>query len=559
MKSLYRKELYSYFYTPNGYICIFLILLFSGIFFSVLNISEPNGSFESTASMISYVFLLAVPIITMKSYAAEKESDVFNQMPVLTCNPIKTALAKYLAMLTVFAVPFLFIGLFPIFIAVNGGGDLIWSVCCILGTLLFGLFLIAVGMFVSSLAPNQTVSAIVTFALLFFLYIYQTIRVSIPYDEFTNLIIAISLCLFIGAIMYLYSKYLPTSILFVTLSSGALMIFYLIDSSLFYGLIYNIITFLSPLDGFYTFISGIFSLQYTVYYLTFTILFVLLTAILPHNKGVDTKYVFDEHKNAIKKTNKEVAAYHTVICILITVSIIGVNLIFAALPVSAVNYDVTGNRYHSLSNKAEKIVDNISSSIKIYHLSSKENRDESLSLLLENISKENGLISNLYVDTDLNPKFYKPFTDTPLTDNSIIITGDHSSAIIRSEDMYLYGITFMDNQVATELNYDSASQTCNAYINAYLEDYGIDVSGYISYYPTHLVREKAILSAMTECIGSDSTATDNISPVSIYPPEPEFSENAKLVLPILFSVILPAIPLILGITIVNIRRLKSSY
>ncbi len=558
MRALYRKELSSYFYTLNGYICIFLVLLFSGIFFTILNISEQSGNFDSTASMISYIFLLAVPIITMKSYASQNENQKSHISMILPVNPLKVALAKYFSLLTVYTIPFVFIALYPIFISVNGGGDLAWSECSLLGLFLFGAFLISIGMFISSLSPNQTVSAIITFAVLFVQYLYQTIRIAIPYDSFTNFIIIISAILLLGWVIYVYSRHIPTAVLFSAVSVISIAVVYLIDSSIFYGSVYNIITFLSVSSGFYTFSSGIFSVQGIVFYISFTALFILLTSILPQNKGFNTKNALPEHKKSISKSNKNVSAYYSAVCIFCMIAVIGINLVLTALPSSSVNYDVTANRYHSVSKDGEKILNKLKSPITIYHISSKDSDNESLSLWLDNIAKEKELITVIYVDSDIHPSFYKPFTDTALSDNSIIVTGEKSSAIIRNEDMYLYGITFMNNQISEELNYDSALQTYNAYIDAYLEDYGIDVSSYISYYPTHLVRERALISAISSCgdISSPYISTDSIKPVSIVPPEPVFSEAKKTVFSILFSFIIPALPLIAGTAIINIRRSK---
>jgi hypothetical protein len=196
--------------------------------------------------------------------------------------------------------------------------------------------------------------------------------------------------------------------------------------------------------------------------------------------------------------------------------------------------------------------------VTIYHISSKNGYDDKLALWLDGISDINGDITVIYVDSDLYPDFYRSFTDSAVSDNSIVVVSNNGSRVIRNEDLYLYGITFMDNVVAEELNYDTALRIYNSYFDKYLEDYGINVSGYITYYPTHYVREEVLLSAMLECTDNNIAGDLQISPISLTTPNMEMSQTKQAVSSIVFILIIPAIPLAFGAFIIYVRK-KSLY
>ena len=559
MNSIFKKELSSFFYTLNGYVYTFFILLLSGIFFTVFNISGQNGSFENTVSMISYIFLLAVPMITMKSYAFERERTEGSCVSILPISPIKTAVAKYLALLTVYSIPLAIIALFPLFIHFNNGGDLIKAGCSVFGLFLFGAFLISIGMFISSVSPNQTVCAIISFAVLFVLYLQSTIQLVIPFHPTANLVILIIASLLLGIIIYCYCKRIQTAAAITSVIIAALLALYLISPDKYYAAVYNILTFTSVSSRFYTFSSGVFTIEGVVYYVLFSFLFVFLSSVLPHYKGLHPKDVLPEHKKQIKSKNKRVSAYYTVICLLTAALIIGVSLIFTVIPKTSVNFDITSSRYHSISEDGKKYISSIKSPVHIYHISTKENFDTDLSLWIDNLSSENSLITASHIDTDIHPNFCSTFTDSALSDNSIIITAEHGSTVIRNEDLYLYGITFMDSQIANQMTYDSAIQTYNAYIEAYRDDYGINISSYIAYFPSHFIREQLVLTAISEC--SLSPAFYNIEetePISINPPAPEFSSIKQTVYSIVFSVVIPTFSLSVGIFVVNFRKRRCN-
>ena len=73
MTAIYKRELRSYLTSMIGYLFIFFILLLTGIYFSAYQLDAAYPKFEYTLSALTFVFLISVPILTMKILAEERK------------------------------------------------------------------------------------------------------------------------------------------------------------------------------------------------------------------------------------------------------------------------------------------------------------------------------------------------------------------------------------------------------------------------------------------------------------------------------------------------------
>ncbi len=72
MTAVYKRELKSYLTSMIGYLFIFFILVLAGIYFSAYQLSSAYPKFEYTMSALTFVFLISVPILTMRVLAEER-------------------------------------------------------------------------------------------------------------------------------------------------------------------------------------------------------------------------------------------------------------------------------------------------------------------------------------------------------------------------------------------------------------------------------------------------------------------------------------------------------
>ena len=73
MIAVYKRELRSYLTSMIGYLFIFFILLLTGIYFSAYQLGAAYPRFEYTLSALTFVFLISVPILTMRVLAEERK------------------------------------------------------------------------------------------------------------------------------------------------------------------------------------------------------------------------------------------------------------------------------------------------------------------------------------------------------------------------------------------------------------------------------------------------------------------------------------------------------
>ena len=71
MIAVFRRELNGYFKSMMGYLFSAFVLIFAGIYTMVYNLSVYTAHFERVLSSISFLYLIAVPILTMRSVAED--------------------------------------------------------------------------------------------------------------------------------------------------------------------------------------------------------------------------------------------------------------------------------------------------------------------------------------------------------------------------------------------------------------------------------------------------------------------------------------------------------
>ncbi len=72
MLAIFKRELRSYFESSIGYVFMGIFLIVGGIFFTLYNIFYASANMSTLFGNLSFIFLLAVPILTMKTFSDER-------------------------------------------------------------------------------------------------------------------------------------------------------------------------------------------------------------------------------------------------------------------------------------------------------------------------------------------------------------------------------------------------------------------------------------------------------------------------------------------------------
>lgn len=74
MFAIYKRELKSYFQTFIGFLFIAITLFFLGLYFTVYGLINGYPYFSYVVSAVTFIFMVSVPILTMKILAEERRN-----------------------------------------------------------------------------------------------------------------------------------------------------------------------------------------------------------------------------------------------------------------------------------------------------------------------------------------------------------------------------------------------------------------------------------------------------------------------------------------------------
>lgn len=263
MLAIFQRDLRSYAVTMTGWVFIAFILVFVGIYSMVYNLTYGYGNFEYVLSSLTMIYLLGVPILTMRCFAEERRQGTDQLLYALPLTSGKIVLGKYLAMFVVLAVPLAVSRLYPLVLSAFGDVYLPTTYVSIFAFFLLGAALTAIGMFASSLCESQVTAAVSCFALLLINYVQTSLASFIPSGAGTAILV-LTLLIVLGTAGLLS---LTKNGIF-SVAVGALCEVVLIG---------DVLTGLSLFDRYESFVNGIFDLTAVVFYLAVIASFACLT------------------------------------------------------------------------------------------------------------------------------------------------------------------------------------------------------------------------------------------------------------------------------------------
>ena len=277
MTAIYKRELRSYLTSMIGYIFIFFILLLTGIYFSAYQLSAAYPKFEYTLSALTFVFLISVPILTMRILAEERKQKTDQLLLTSPVSVEKIVIGKYLALVTIFAIPMAIICFYPLLMTKFGTVSLGTAYTAILGFFLLGCANLAVGVFISSLTESQVIAAVLTFILLFAFYMMNGISSFFSEGALSTCITFGLLILAAAIIIYTMIKNLLISAVVCVAGEAVLAVLYVVNSEFFAGGIQKVLQVFNISGHFDNFANGIFDIKGVVYFLSVVAVCVFLT------------------------------------------------------------------------------------------------------------------------------------------------------------------------------------------------------------------------------------------------------------------------------------------
>lgn len=278
MLAIYKRELKSYFHSMTGCVFIAFLVMFTGIYFMAYNLNAGYPYFSYTLSGSLIVFLIGIPLLTMRSFSEERKTKTDQLLLTAPVSLTKVVLGKYFAMVTVLAVPNVIFCLFPLLIKLQGTAYLLVDYSSIAVFFLLGCVYLAIGMFMSSLTESQIIAFISTFGILLLLYLWDGILSFLPSSAFSGMIGILLILTLIVVYIYHMTKNWMLAAGIEAVGIAAALIVYFVKSSLYENLLTKLLGRLALADVFMNISSSnIVDVSGLLLYVSILIIFVFLT------------------------------------------------------------------------------------------------------------------------------------------------------------------------------------------------------------------------------------------------------------------------------------------
>ncbi len=277
MTAVLKHELRLYFHSLTAYLFGAFLLAFIGIGSMLYNLQAAVSNFEYVLSFGCLVFVVIVPILTMRVIAEERKQKTDQLLYSLPITAAQVIMGKYLALLIVYFIPLCIICLYPLIFSQFGDVYLLTSYGSIAAFFLMGAALLALGLFISSLTDSQGFAAGIGIAVILLNYYSVSLSEYISSTAFGSAVVICAMIFVLAWVIRHLTKNeglaFGTGLVLLAVTIAA---FYM-DVTKFEGLLPKIVTKLSLFERFYSFVNGVFDLTAVVYYVTFAAFFLFLS------------------------------------------------------------------------------------------------------------------------------------------------------------------------------------------------------------------------------------------------------------------------------------------
>ncbi len=407
MLAIYKKELKSYFHSFIGFLFVGATLFLLGLYFTVYNLFYSYPYYSYVVSSTSILFLISVPILCMRILAEERHNKTDQLILTAPISVGKIVMGKYLALVTIFAIPTLISCLYPVIMSAYGTVPMWNCYLAILAYFLYGITCIAVCIFLSSFTESQVIAAVLGFGVLF-----------------------------LGHMMSSICSLISTSGNLLTKILGAFDLY----------------------TPFAELLNGTLNLDAVIYYLSIVALALFLTV-----------QSIQKRRYSISVKHMTAGAYSTgMIAVAVAMTVL-VNTIVAQLPGSVTALDLSADKMYSLTDVTKNFLKELEQDVTIYVMTNDDYKDDVMTKTLERYQDASKHIKVENVDPSVNPRFHTQYTSESISWNSLIVVSGERSVVISADDMYEYTVDY-ETYTSSITGYDGEGQITSAISRVTVEE-----------------------------------------------------------------------------------------
>ena len=279
MRAIFQHELRGAFHGLAAYLFCAFLLVFVGVGAMIYNIQAAVANFEYVLQFVCIGLVVIVPVLTMRSFAEERRQKTDQLLYSLPLGTWDIVAGKYLALVTVFLVPMLFISAYPLLFSLYGEVYLPSAYGSLLAFLLLGAALIAAGIFVSSLTESQGFAAGIAIAAFLLNYYSVSLAEQVSATALGSLLALGVTALLLALLIRALTRNAALAWGVGGVCALAALAVYLIDAAKLEGLLPTLMEKLSLFERFYPFVNGIFDWTSVVFYGSVIVFFLFLTVM----------------------------------------------------------------------------------------------------------------------------------------------------------------------------------------------------------------------------------------------------------------------------------------
>ena len=277
MTAVFKRELKSYFDGMNGYFFAAFLIFLAGMYTMIYCFKNLYPYYEYVIYELCFFYLIAIPILTMKSIAEDKKQKTDQLLYSLPLSMAQIVMGKFLAMAVMLLLPVGVMAVIPIILKQYGTVNFATSYGSLFAFYLLGCALIAVGLFLSSLTENQIVAAVMCFFAVLICYLSVGLSNYVPTDAASSFVAFLAVMLLFAVLVYFITKSKITAFSVGIIGEVAITILFFVKKSLFESAFQKVLLQCSLFQRLMNFINGMFDLTTIVYYLSIIFLFLFFT------------------------------------------------------------------------------------------------------------------------------------------------------------------------------------------------------------------------------------------------------------------------------------------
>jgi ABC-2 type transport system permease protein len=176
MRAIWKREMQNYYLTPIGYVFMGIFLLVGGVMFFLGNVMSMTPSVATLLGNLNYIFMLTVPILTMRLFSEEKRTKT-DQLLITSPRGIwDIVLGKFMAAASVVAITTCCTLLYVFLLRPYTNSMYPAAIACnYLGFLQLSLCYVALGLLMSAVTESQVSAAVLTLGVNLLLEILESV------------------------------------------------------------------------------------------------------------------------------------------------------------------------------------------------------------------------------------------------------------------------------------------------------------------------------------------------------------------------------------------------